>query len=116
MPLTLWGIHFTWQVLLLLIAAVSIQQSASYPQTNFALYQEVSVSSNNTCGLQGKDEFCAAVDQHLRCRQPDFCSSRCSFAETTPRSVDLVATGTFDGEVTYLNIRGYCVSRFGVYV
>ena len=95
----LWG--FGIQVLL--IAGFLIQQSASpaYAQTNFALNQKVTVSSNDTCGLQEKDEFCAAVDQHRKCRQFDLCCSRCSFAETTPGSVDLVATGIFHGEVTF---------------
>lgn len=87
---------------LLLIAGFSIQQSAwpCYAQTNFALLQEVSVSSHDTCGLQEKDEFCAAIDQHLRCRQLDFCSVRCPFAEITRDSFDLVATGALHGEVT----------------
>ena len=99
----LWGIHLQ----VLLIAVFAIQQTAlpAYAQTNFALNQEVAVSSNDTCGLQEKDQFCVAVDQHRKCRQFDLCSTRCSFAETTPGSVDLVATGIFHGEVTFV----YCL-------
>ena len=92
----LWGL----QVLLLLIADFAIQQNASYALSNFALYQEVSISSNKTCGLLEKEEFCAAIDRRLQCRQGDFCSMPCSIAETAPGSLDLVATGMFHGEVT----------------
>lgn len=91
----LWGLQ-----VLLLIADFAIQQNASYALSNFALYQEVSISSNKTCGLQEKEEFCAAIDRRLQCRQVDFCCMRCSFAETAPGSLDLVATGMFHGEVT----------------
>lgn len=94
------------QSLLIAIAVILIQQSASptNAQSNFALYQEITVSSNNTCGLQEKDEFCAAVDQPGNCRQFDLCNTGCFFADTSPGKLDLVATGMFHGEVTYKNI------------
>ena len=94
------------QSLLIAIAVILIQQSASptNAQSNFALYQEITVSSNNTCGLQEKDEFCAAIDQPGNCRQFDLCNTGCFFADTSPGKLDLVATGMFHGEVTYKNI------------
>ena len=97
MTLCLWGIRLQ---VLALIAGFSIQRNASYALSNFALYDKIYVSSNNTCGLQRKEEFCSAVDEHLRCRQLDFCNARCSFAENSPCSVDLVTTGIFTDEVT----------------
>lgn len=91
-----------WGLQVLLIAGFLIQQSALpiYAQTNFALYQEAIVSSNDTCGLQENDEFCSAVDRFQRCQELDYCSIQCPFGENIPDSVDLVATGIFHGEVT----------------
>lgn len=88
------------------IAVILIQQSASptNAQSNFALNQEITVSSNNTCGLQEEDEFCVAIDQRRNCRQFDLCITRCFFADTSPGKLDLVATGISHGEVTYKNI------------
>ena len=85
------------------IAVILIQQSASptNAQSNFALNQEITVSSNNTCGLQEEDEFCVAIDQRRNCRQFDLCITRCFFADTSPGKLDLVATGISHGEVTY---------------
>ena len=93
-------------LLLLAIAVILIQQSASptNAQSNFALYQDITVSSNNTCGLQEEDEFCVAIDQHRNCRHFDLCNTRCFFADTSPGKLDLVATGMFHGEVNYKNI------------
>ena len=93
-------------LLLIAFAVILIQQSASptNAQSNFALYQEITVSSNNTCGLQEEDEFCVAIDQHRNCRHFDLCNTRCFFADTSPGKLDLVATGMFHGEVTYKNI------------
>ena len=94
-----WGLQ-----VLLLIAGVLIQQSSlrTYGETNFALYGEAFVSSNDTCGLQGNDEFCSVVDRLQRCHEFDFCNTRCPFGENMPYSVDLVATGMFHGEVIVL--------------
>lgn len=98
MTLCLWGI-IRLQVLAL-IAGFSILPNASYALSNFALYGKIYVSPNNTCGLQRKEEFCSAVDEHLHCRQLGLCDARCSFAENSPGGLDLVATGIFTGEVT----------------
>ena len=98
------------QSLLIAIAVILIQQSApTNAQSNFALYQEITVSSNNTCGLQEEDEFCVAIDQRRNCRQFDLCNTRCFFADTSPGKLDLVATGMFHGEVTY------CVKHLFIY-
>ena len=89
---------------LLLIAIAVILNAPLNAQSNFALYQEITVSSNNTCGLQEEDEFCVAIDQHRNCRHFDLCNTRCFFADTSPGKLDLVATGIFHGEVTYKDI------------
>lgn len=91
-----WGLQ-----VLLLIAGVLIRQSSlpTYGQTNFALFGEAVASSNDTCGLQGNDEFCFAVDRLQRCHEFHYCSTRCPFGENIPYSVDLVATAMFHGEV-----------------
>ena len=91
-----------WGVQVLLIAGFLIQQSALriHAQTNFALYQEAFVSSNDTCGLQGNDEFCSTVDCLQQCSELDYCSTKCPFGEIITERVDLVATGKFHGEVT----------------
>lgn len=90
-----------WNLQVLLIAGCLIQQSALpiYAQTNFALYQEVFISSNDTCGLQENDEFCSAIDNLQGCHELDYCSAQCPFGESITDSVDLVATGIFHGEV-----------------
>lgn len=90
-----WGL----QVLLLIAGVLPI-----YGQTNFALYGEAILSSNDSCGLQGNDEFCLAVDRLQRCHEIDYCDARCPFGENMPFSVDLVATGNFHGEVIFLNV------------
>ena len=87
------------QVLLLIAGVLAI-----YGQTNFALYGEAIVSSNDSCGLQGNEEFCLAVDRLQRCHEIDYCDARCPFGQNTPFSVDLVATGNFHGEVIFLNV------------
>ena len=85
------------QALFLIVGVLPI-----YGQTNFALHGEATVSSNDSCGLQGSDEFCLAVDRFQRCQEFDYCKSRCPFGESMPFSVDLVATGMFHGEVMVL--------------
>lgn len=91
----LWGL----QLLLLITGVLPI-----YGQTNFALYGETIVSSNDSCGLQGNDEFCLAVDRLQRCNRFDYCNARCPFGGNIPFSVDLVATGKFHGEVIFLTL------------
>lgn len=86
------------QALFLIVGVLPI-----YGQTNFALHGEAIVSSNDSCGLQGSDEFCLAVDRFQRCQEFDYCKSRCPFGESMPFSVDLVATGMLHGEVMVLN-------------
>lgn len=105
-----WGL-----IQVLVFAGVLIQQSAlpTYAQTNFALYREAIVSSNDTCGLQGKDEFCSAVDRIQRCQKLDFCDAKCPFGENRAVSVDLVATGMFHGEVS-LSVK--CCIDYGRYM
>ena len=85
-----WGL----QVLLLIAGVLPV-----YGQTNFALYGEAIVSSNDSCGLQGREEFCVAVDRLQRCHEFDYCNALCPFEENMPFSVNLVATGKFHGEV-----------------
>lgn len=93
---------FSGVLQVLLIAGVLIQQGASlaFAQTNFALYQEAIVSSNDTCGLQGNDEFCLAVDRFHRCQKFDYCEADCPFGRNEPVSLDIVATGMFHGQVS----------------
>jgi len=87
------------QVLLLIAGVLPV-----YGQTNFALYGEAIVSSNDSCGLQGNEEFCLAVNRLQRCHESDYCDARCPFGKNIPLSVDLVATGKFHGEVIFLNV------------
>ena len=88
-----WGL----QVLLLIAGVLPV-----YGQTNFALYGEAIVSSNDSCGLQGNEEFCVAVDRRQHCHEFDYCNALCPFEENMPFSVNLVATGKFHGEVMVL--------------